>query len=85
MEIYSKKLIEENIVDEYEINDLEKKYKLSLEQKLENSKKDNNIEITPFMEYEWKGFGRVKKDKMQSQVYLKNQRFEWYQYHHLLL
>ena len=64
MEIYSKKLIEENIVDEYEVNDLEKKYKLSLEQKLENSKKDNNIEITPFMEYEWKGFGRVKKDKM---------------------
>jgi 2-oxoglutarate dehydrogenase E1 component len=64
MEIYSKKLIDENIVDEYEINDLEKKYKLSLEQKLENSKKDNSIEITPFMEYEWKGFGRVKKDKM---------------------
>ena len=48
----------------YEINVLEKKYKLSLEKKLENSKKDNNIEITPFMEYEWKGFKRVKKDKM---------------------
>ena len=64
MEIYSKKLIEENIVDKEDVNVLEKKYKLSLEKKLENSKKDNNVEITPFMEYEWKGFERVKKERM---------------------
>ncbi|MDC1336461.1 2-oxoglutarate dehydrogenase E1 component [Flavobacteriaceae bacterium] len=66
MEIYSKKLIEDKIISPDYISDIEKKYKESLEKKLENSKKDNNIEITPFMNYEWKGFKRVKKDKMLS-------------------
>jgi 2-oxoglutarate dehydrogenase E1 component len=66
MEIYSKKLIEDKIISPDYISDIEKKYKESLEKKLENSKKDNNIEITPFMDYEWKGFKRVKKDKMLS-------------------
>ena len=66
MEIYSKKLIEDKIISPDYVSDIEKKYKESLEKKLENSKKDNNIEITPFMDYEWKGFKRVKKDKMLS-------------------
>ncbi|MEJ6698130.1 MAG: 2-oxoglutarate dehydrogenase E1 component, partial [Flavobacteriaceae bacterium] len=66
MEIYSKKLIEDKIISTDYVSDIEKKFKESLEKKLENSKKDNNIEITPFMEYEWKGFKRVKKDKMLS-------------------
>jgi 2-oxoglutarate dehydrogenase E1 component len=64
MDIYAKKLIDEEIVTQIDVNELENKYKLSLEKKLENSKKDSNVEITPFMEYEWKGFKRVKKDKM---------------------
>jgi len=64
MEIYSEKLINENIISIEDVSKIEKKYKSSLEKKLENSKKDNNIEITPFMDYEWKGFKRVKKDKM---------------------
>ena len=66
MEIYSKKLIEDKIISPDYVSDIEKKYKESLEKKLENSKKDNNIEITPFMDYEWKGYKRVKKDKMLS-------------------
>ena len=66
MEIYSKKLIEDKIISPDYVSDIEKKYKESLEKKLENSKKNNNIEITPFMDYEWKGFKRVKKDKMLS-------------------
>ncbi|MDA9827721.1 2-oxoglutarate dehydrogenase E1 component [Flavobacteriaceae bacterium] len=66
MEIYSKKLIEDKIISTDYVSDIEKKYKDSLEKKLENSKKDNNIEITPFMDYEWNGFKRVKKDKMLS-------------------
>ena len=66
MEIYSKKLIEDKIISPDYVSDIEKKFKESLEKKLENSKKDNNIEITPFMDYEWKGFKRVKKDKMLS-------------------
>ena len=64
MEIYSDKLISEDIISIEDVSKIEKKYKSSLEKKLENSKKDNNIEITPFMDYEWKGFKRVKKDKM---------------------
>ena len=64
MEIYSEKLINEAIISIEDVSKIEKKYKSSLEKKLENSKKDNNIEITPFMDYEWKGFKRVKKDKM---------------------
>ena len=64
MDLYAKKLINEEILAKIDVNEIENKYKLSLEQKLENSKKDSNVEITPFMEYEWKGFKRVKKDKM---------------------
>ena len=64
MEIYLDKLINEDIISIEDVSKIEKKYKSSLEKKLENSKKDNNIEITPFMDYEWKGFKRVKKDKM---------------------
>ena len=66
MEIYSKKLFEDEIISSDYVSDIEKKYKESLEKKLEQSKKDNSIEITPFMDYEWKGFKRVKKDKMLS-------------------
>ena len=66
MEIYSKKLFENKIISSDYVSDVEKKYKESLEKKLEQSKKDNSIEITPFMDYEWKGFKRVKKDKMLS-------------------
>ena len=61
MDIYAKKLIGEENILELEANELRNEYKLSLEQKLENSKKDSNIEITPFMEYEWKGFKKSKK------------------------
>jgi 2-oxoglutarate dehydrogenase E1 component len=64
MEIYSDKLINEDIISIEDVSKIEKQYKSSLEKKLENSKKDDNIEITPFMDYEWKGFKRVKKDKM---------------------
>ena len=66
MEIYSKKLIEDKIISPDYVSDIEKKFKESLEKKLENSKKDNNIEITPFMEYEWKGFKRVSEGFCQG-------------------
>ncbi len=64
MEIYAMKLINEEIVAQKDINEIENEYKAYLEQKLNKSKNDLNVEITPFMEYEWKGFKRVKKDKM---------------------
>ena len=61
LEIYSKKLFEDEIISSDYVSDIEKKYKESLEKKLENSKKDNNIEITPFMDYEWKGLKELKR------------------------
>tara|TARA_B100001093_G_scaffold213488_1_gene204778 strand:- start:360 stop:3113 length:2754 start_codon:yes stop_codon:yes gene_type:complete len=64
MEIYSKKLLEEQVVTEEEILKIESKYKKTLEAKLESSKKDESIVITPFMAYEWRGFKRVKLKKM---------------------
>jgi 2-oxoglutarate dehydrogenase E1 component len=64
MQIYSKKLIDEGIIKQEEIEKIENNYKKSLENKLEKSKNDQSIVITPFMAYEWKGFGRVKEKKM---------------------
>ena len=64
MEIYSQKLINENVVSKSEIDKIEKNYKESLEEKLENSKQDQTRIITPFMQNEWKGFERAKGDHM---------------------
>ena len=64
MQIYSKKLIDEGVVNQQYIDKIENNYKKSLENKLEKSKTDESIVITPFMAYEWKGFGRVKEKKM---------------------
>ena len=64
MQIYSKKLIDEGIIKQEEIEKIENNYKKSLENKLEKSKNDQSIVITPFMAYEWKGFIRVKEKKM---------------------
>ena len=56
MQIYSKKLIDEGVVSIDIVKKIEKDYKNNLEDKLEISKEDDNILITPFMAYEWKGF-----------------------------
>jgi 2-oxoglutarate dehydrogenase E1 component len=64
MQIYSKKLIDEGVVSQQDIDKIENNYKKSLENKLEKSKTDESIVITPFMAYEWKGFRRVKEKKM---------------------
>ena len=64
MEIYSLKLIKEGIVSQIEIDEIEDNYKKGLEHKLESSKEDKSIVITPFMAYEWRGFERVKEKTM---------------------
>ena len=66
MTIYSQKLVNEGIISEKNIEEIENNYKESLDKKLESSKKDENREITPFMEYEWKGYARVKEDFMMK-------------------
>ena len=66
MTIYSQKLVNEGIIFEKNIEEIENNYKESLDKKLESSKKDENRVITPFMEYEWKGYTRVKEDFMMK-------------------
>ena len=64
MDIYSQKLIKEGFVTQNEVDEIEYKYKRVLEDKLERSKDDKSIVITPFMAYEWKGYERVKEKTM---------------------
>ena len=66
MTIYSQKLVNEGIISEKNIKEIENNYKESLDKKLESSKKDENRVITPFMEYEWKGYTRAKEDFMMK-------------------
>jgi len=51
-------------VTKIEIEKTENDYKKSLELKLESSKSDESIVITPFMAYEWQGYKRVKAKTM---------------------
>ncbi len=62
--IYANKLISEKVIskDDFEVMELE--YKKSLDEDLEISKKNKNVIITPFMQHEWVGMKRVKKDSM---------------------
>ena len=64
MDIYTQKLIKEGFVTQNEVDEIEYKYKRVLEDKLERSKDDKSIVITPFMAYEWKGYERVKEKTM---------------------
>ncbi|WP_340200497.1 2-oxoglutarate dehydrogenase E1 component [Ascidiimonas sp. W6] len=67
-DIYAERLIQEGIIDESHVKELEKKYKASLEEKLEDSRKEDKTVITPFMEDEWKGFAPVQEDAMLEEV-----------------
>ncbi len=67
MQIYSEKLITEGVITQDKINEIEINYKKSLEDKLEISKSDKSILITPFMDYEWKGYKRVKEKTMLNE------------------
>jgi 2-oxoglutarate dehydrogenase E1 component len=67
-DIYAEKLISEGIIDRDYVAKLEKKYKASLEEELEDSRKQEKTIITPFMQDEWAGFERVQEDKMMEVV-----------------
>lgn len=54
--IYAEKLLAEGAVTSSEIEALETAYKASLEEKLEDSRKQEKALITPFMEDEWEGY-----------------------------
>ena len=63
-DVYSKKLIEQKIISQDEIFEMEKNYISSLDSDLTDSKNDENVVITPFMENEWVGLSSVKDDEM---------------------
>jgi 2-oxoglutarate dehydrogenase E1 component len=67
-DIYAAKLIAEGIIDEGYVKELEKQYKDSLEEELEDSRKEDKTVITPFMADEWKGFKNVREWEMMDAV-----------------
>ncbi len=67
-DIYAEKLIAEGIIDTDYVSKLEKEYKASLEEELEDSRKQEKTVITPFMQDEWAGFERVQEDEMMATV-----------------
>lgn len=67
-DIYAEKLIEQGIIDKDYVRKLEAEYKSSLEEKLEDSRKEEKTVIKPFMQDEWSGFERVREWEMMEQA-----------------
>ncbi|SDR68223.1 2-oxoglutarate dehydrogenase E1 component [Formosa sp. Hel1_31_208] len=67
-DIYAEKLIAEGVIDKDYVVQLEKDYKDKLEEKLEDSRKEDKTVITPFMEDKWADFQTVIEDKMLQTV-----------------
>lgn len=73
-DIYAERLIQEGVIDDSYVSELEKQYKDSLEEKLEDSRKEDKTVITPFMADEWKGFENVREWEMMDAVDTKFER-----------
>ena len=67
-DIYAEKLLAEGVIDEGFVKELEQEYKESLEEELEDSRKEDKTVITPFMQGAWEGFERVREWEMLDQV-----------------
>ncbi|MFV8280996.1 2-oxoglutarate dehydrogenase E1 component [Christiangramia marina] len=67
-DIYAEKLKESGVIDDSYLKKLEEEYKASLEEKLEDSRKEETTRITPFMQDEWEGFENVQEDEMMKEV-----------------
>src|SRR5690606_5501371 len=67
-EIYAQKLIEQGVIDAEYVKKLEADYKAILEEELEDSRKEQNTIITPFMQDEWKGFVPAQEDQMLAPI-----------------
>lgn len=67
-DIYMEKLKAEGIIDDDYVRKLEAEYKSSLEEELEDSRKEDKTIITPFMADEWKGFENVREWEMMDPV-----------------
>ncbi len=67
-DIYAERLISEGVINDGHVAQLEQDYKDALEEKLEDSRKEDKTEITPFMADEWKGFSNVREWEMMEKV-----------------
>ena len=67
-DIYAEKLLAEGVIDKDYVSQLEKQYKDKLEEKLEDSRKEDKTIITPFMADKWTDFQMVIEDKMMLPV-----------------
>ncbi len=67
-DIYAEKLLAEGVIDEGHVKNLEIEYKSSLEEELEDSRKEDKTVITPFMADEWSGYKSVQESEMMRAV-----------------
>ncbi|MCO4821486.1 MAG: 2-oxoglutarate dehydrogenase E1 component [Flavobacteriaceae bacterium] len=67
-DIYADRLIAEGVIAEGYVKELESEYKASLEEELEDSRKEAKTVITPFMHSEWEGFNLVNEEGMMAPI-----------------
>ena len=67
-DLYADKLIAQGLIDKAYIVQLEKHYKASLEEELEDSRKIDKTVITPFMQDEWRDFSTATEKEMMANV-----------------
>jgi len=67
-DIYAEKLLAEGVIKEGDVKKLEKEYKDSLEEELQDSRKEDKTKITPFMSDEWKGFKPTDEIEMMKPI-----------------
>ncbi len=67
-EIYTKQLLTEGIIGKSIVDEMEKEFKLMLQERLAEAKETEKTSITPFMKEDWKGIKRVGANKLLSPV-----------------
>lgn len=67
-DIYAEKLIAQGVIDETYLKNLEKEFKDTLDEKLEDSRKEDKTNVTPFMQDEWEGFNYADQERMMQPV-----------------
>ena len=67
-DIYADRLIAEGVIADGYVKELESEYKASLEEELEDSRKEAKTVITPFMHSEWEGFNLVNEEGMMAPI-----------------
>lgn len=68
LDIYAEKLLDEGVIEKGHTKKLEQEYKDKLEEKLEDSRKEEKTEITAIMKDEWKGFHYSEENHMMEPV-----------------